>query len=158
MPQANQPGNCVRFGIFEIDTAVGELRRQGNRVKLQAQPFQVLVMLLQTPGVVVSREEIRARLWGEDTFVDFDHSLNTAVNKIREALGDSATNPRYVETVAKRGYRFIGAIDSSSNGSIPASNNAQTQPIPASNAFHPELNIPLPHRAVPRILFALIQV
>lgn len=148
----------IRFGPFTADLANGELHKNGSRIRLQEQPFQVLVALLQSSGQIVTREELRQKLWAEDTFVDFDHSLNTAVNKIREALGDSASYPRYVETVAKRGYRFIGAIDSSNNNAISASNNAHTQTAIESSAFHPELNIPLPHRAVPRILFALIQV
>lgn len=96
-----------RFGVFELNEATGELRKHGIRIKLHSQPFQVLVMLLERPAELVTREEMRQRLWGEDTFVDFDHGLNTAVNKLREALGDSASQPRYVETVSGKGYRFI---------------------------------------------------
>jgi DNA-binding winged helix-turn-helix (wHTH) protein len=96
-----------RFGAFEVNEATGELRKQGIRIKLHSQPFQVLVMLLERPSELVTREEMRQRLWDEDTFVDFDHGLNTAVNKLREALGDSASQPRHVETVSGRGYRFI---------------------------------------------------
>src|SRR5689334_13929390 len=90
-----------------------ELRRNGSRLKLQMQPFQVLVALMERPNEVVSREELRRRLWPDDTFVDFDHSLNTAIAKIREALGDSAAQPRYIETIAKRGYRFLVVPDRS---------------------------------------------
>jgi len=151
MPQANQPGNCVRFGIFEIDTAVGELRRQGIRVKLQEQPFQVLVMLLQTPGVVVSREEIRARLWGDDTFVDFDQSLNTAVNKIREALGDSATNPRYIETLARKGYRFLAPVEH--HNRTPS----LVTGFDSVATICPDLDVAQPKRSLMRGLFVLIQ-
>src|SRR5712664_1636066 len=97
----------VRFGAFELDLRAGELRKQGVKIKLQEQPFQILAMLLEQPGEVVTREELRSRLWPSDTFVDFDHSLNKAINKLREALGDSAENPRFIETLAKRGYRFI---------------------------------------------------
>src|SRR6476660_1660234 len=96
---------AIRFGIFEVDRNSGELRRNGVRVKLQEQPYQVLMTLLEHPGDVVTREELRTRLWAEDTYVDFDHSLNAAVRRLRDALGDSAENPRFVETVARRGYR-----------------------------------------------------
>ena len=97
----------VRFGAFEVDLRTGEVRKQGLKIKLQEQPLQVLAMLLQHPGEVVTREELQKRLWPSDTFVDFEHGLNKAINKIREALGDSAQNPRFVETVPRRGYRFI---------------------------------------------------
>ena len=99
-----------RFGAFEVNEATGELRKQGIRIKLHSQPFQILVMLLERPSELVTREEMRQRLWGEDTFVDFDHGLNTAVNKLREALGDLASQPRHVETVSGRGYRFIAPV------------------------------------------------
>jgi len=101
----------LRFATFAADVRAGELRRQGKRVKLQEQPFQVLVVLLQRAGNVVTREELRSQIWSEDTFVDFDNSLNTAINRIREALGDSADNPRFIETLPRRGYRFIGDVD-----------------------------------------------
>jgi TolB-like protein/DNA-binding winged helix-turn-helix (wHTH) protein len=97
----------VRFGVFEVDLRAGELRKKGTRIRLQSQPFVLLVTLLTERGEVVSREELRRTLWPEDTFVDFDHSLGSAVNKLREALGDSAANPRFVETIPRRGYRFI---------------------------------------------------
>lgn len=93
MPEANL-SRLFRFGVFEANEAAGELRKNGIRIKLHSQPFQVLVMLLDRPREVVTREEMRRRLWGEDTFVDFDHGLNTAINKIREALNDSASQPR----------------------------------------------------------------
>jgi cholera toxin transcriptional activator len=99
-----------RFGAFEVNEATGEFRKQGIRIKLHSQPFQVLVMLLERPSELVTREEMCQRLWGEDTFVDFDHGLNTAVNKLREALGDLASQPRHVETVSGRGYRFIAPV------------------------------------------------
>jgi len=100
----------IRFGIFEVDLRAGELRKSGVRIKLQEQPFQILAMLLERPGEVLSREEIQKKLWSEDTFVDFEHSLATAVKKLREALGDSADNPRFIETLPKRGYRFIATV------------------------------------------------
>ena len=108
-----------RFGVFEVDLAAGELRRNGVRVKLQDQPFQVLAALLEKPGEVVTKEELQERIWRDDTFVDFDRSLATAVNKVRQALGDSATNSRFVETVPKRGYRFLDAAAGKAAGQIP---------------------------------------
>ena len=101
----------LTFGLFEVDLESGELWKAGFRVKLQTQPFKVLAALLEHPGQIVTREELQLRLWGRDTVVDFDHSLGTAVNKIREALGDSADSPRYIETLAKRGYRFIAPVN-----------------------------------------------
>ncbi len=111
MTQESQqlPGR-LRFGVFELDLRSGELRKHGSKIRLQAQPFQVLAMLLQHQGEVVSREELQKQLWPADTFVDFDHGLNKAINKIREALGDSAESPRFVETVARRGYRFLAEV------------------------------------------------
>jgi TolB-like protein/DNA-binding winged helix-turn-helix (wHTH) protein len=107
---ANQPAaRLLRFGAFEADVQTGELRKQGKRLRLQDQPFQLLVMLLEVPGQVVTRDQLRSRLWPRTT-VDFDHGLNKAIGKIREALGDSAENPRFVETVARRGYRFLGDV------------------------------------------------
>jgi DNA-binding winged helix-turn-helix (wHTH) protein len=106
-----RPERRYRFGSFEADTAAGELRRQGVRVKLHAQPFRVLVMLLDRPGELLTREEIAKELWPEGTFVDFEHGVNSAVNRIREALGDAANSPRYLETLARRGYRFVAPVE-----------------------------------------------
>jgi TolB-like protein/DNA-binding winged helix-turn-helix (wHTH) protein/Flp pilus assembly protein TadD len=109
--QENHPvGERLRFGVFELDLRAGELRKHGLRVRLQEQPFQVLAMLLEHSGEVVTREELQKKLWPADTFVDFDHGLNKAINKIRDALGDSAESPRFVETVARRGYRFLAEV------------------------------------------------
>jgi Tol biopolymer transport system component/DNA-binding winged helix-turn-helix (wHTH) protein len=125
-----------RFGVFELDLRAGELRRQGIKIKLQGQPFQVLAQLLEQPGVVVTREELRSRLWPADTFVDFDHSLNAAIRRLRDALGDSADNPRFVETVARRGYRFLAPVSSGNgngNGTLPVVPEAaepETRPAP----------------------------
>jgi DNA-binding winged helix-turn-helix (wHTH) protein/Tol biopolymer transport system component len=105
------PKLSVRFGPFELDLRVGELRKEGRRIRLQEQPFQILRMLLESPGEVVSREEIRKRLWPDNTVVEFDHSINAAVKRLRDALRDSADKPRYIETLARRGYRFIGEVD-----------------------------------------------
>jgi DNA-binding winged helix-turn-helix (wHTH) protein len=111
MPQANQLPQVARFGVFEADLRARELRKHGLRIRLQDQPFQVLAILLEHPGEIVTREELQKRVWPADTFVDFDHGLNKAINKIREALGDSAENPRFVETIARRGYRFLASVD-----------------------------------------------
>src|SRR4051812_37436951 len=139
MPPAPDAPGCLRFGIFEANLRTGELRKRGVRVRLQEQPFQVLAALLARPGDLVTREELQRRLWTADTFVDFDHGLNKAINKIREALGDSAESPRFVETVARRGYRFIAdvaAVDSvPSVGVTDASATADflTRDAPASS-------------------------
>lgn len=101
----------VRFGVSEASIQTGELRKNGLKIRLSGQPFQVLAMLLERPGELVTREELQKTLWPDGTFVDFDHSLNTAINKIREAVGDSAENPHYVETLARQGYRFIAPVE-----------------------------------------------
>jgi len=100
-----------RFGVFEADASTGELRRQGIRIKLNAQPFQVLLMLLDRPGEILTRDEISRALWSDGTFVDYDHGVNSAINRIREALGDPAGTPRFVETLARRGYRFVAPVE-----------------------------------------------
>src|SRR5438270_10939578 len=110
----------ARFGVFEVDLSAGELRKSGVKLRLQEQPFQVLAFLLEHAGEVVTREELQQKLWPSDTFVDFDHSLNTTINKVREALGDSASNPRYVETLARRGYRFIAPVQAQLQNEPPA--------------------------------------
>jgi DNA-binding winged helix-turn-helix (wHTH) protein len=147
----NNSGKIARFGVFELDLAAGELRKNGARLRLQEQPFQVLALLLERAGDVVTRGELRQKLWPSDTFVDFDHSLNTAVNKLRETLGDSASSPRYIETLARRGYRFIGPVQS-------ASEAAGIVTLDSTNALHPDLEVPIPRRSLTRGLFALIQL
>src|SRR3989441_13349104 len=101
----------VRFGPFELDLRSGELRKNSSRVSLQHQPLQILSVLLERPGELVTREDLRQRLWPADTFVDFEHGLNAAVKRLRDALGDSAENPRFVETVPRRGYRFVAPVE-----------------------------------------------
>jgi DNA-binding winged helix-turn-helix (wHTH) protein len=124
------------FDDYEADLRAAELRRKGNRLRLQLQPFQVLLALLERPGEVVTREELRQRLWPEDTFVDFDHGLNTAVAKLREVLGDSASAPRYIETIAKRGYRFLAEVQSVADQQpSPVTMQAQTSaPVPRTTS------------------------
>jgi TolB-like protein/DNA-binding winged helix-turn-helix (wHTH) protein/Flp pilus assembly protein TadD len=133
MPEGPQLSERFRFGVFELDLRTGELRKHGQRIRLQEQPFQVLAMLAQHAGEVVTREELQKRLWSADTFVDFDHGLNKAINKIREALSDSAESPRFVETVARRGYRFLAEVKSVDAGS-PSAPQAATAPPPVAQA------------------------
>jgi Tol biopolymer transport system component/DNA-binding winged helix-turn-helix (wHTH) protein len=120
MAEPSSMSRIVRFGVFDADLQAGELRKNGLKVRLSGQPFQVLALLLERPGEVITREELQKKLWPDGTFVDFDHSLNTAINKIREALGDSAENPRFVETLARRGYRFIVPVEVVSPSIRPA--------------------------------------
>src|SRR5438445_9021874 len=151
VPQPSSAGRIVRFGVFELDLLAGELRKGGARIRLQEQPFQVLAMLLERPGDVVTRDDLRQKLWPADTFVDFDHSLNTAVNKIREVLGDSASSPRFIETLARRGYRFVGEVQwETSRLAKPAAASSEPQ--------HFEADLPAPHRDLTRSLFGLSQL
>jgi DNA-binding winged helix-turn-helix (wHTH) protein len=148
--------------LFELDLSAGELRKSGVKLRLQGQPFQVLALLLERAGEVVTREELQQKLWPSDTFVDFDHSLNTAINKVREALGDSAASPRYVETLARRGYRFIAPVqaDASTESASGQKPSGTVEPPASSNLppLHPDLEVPIPRRAITRGLFALIQI
>ena len=115
----------IQFGDFSVDPRAGELFKKGTRIKLQQQPFQVLSILLERPGDLVTREELRERIWPADTFVDFDHSLNTAVKKLRQALDDSVEKPRYVETLPRKGYRFLGEVKNAEKNAtaLPAKPN-----------------------------------
>src|SRR5262245_51440113 len=132
MARLADPQRILLFGSFEVDIASGELRRQGLKVRLQDQPFRLLVLLLERAGEVVTREELRNRLWPADTFVDFDHSLNTAVRKLREALGDSADAPRYVETLARRGYRFLVPVQEREPSPVSADAEAPSAAPPTA--------------------------
>src|SRR3989442_15132997 len=111
MATTTKTREAVHFGEFELDTAAEELYRQGTKLKLQDQPLQILQILLRRPGEVVTREELQQKIWPSDTFVDFDHGINNAIKRLREALGDAAETPCYVETLPRRGYRFIGKIE-----------------------------------------------
>jgi len=168
-----QSSRRYRFGVFEADATLGELRRQGVRIKLNAQPFQVLVMLLERPGELLTREKISRELWPDGTFVDYEHGVNSAVNRIREALGDTAGNPRFVETLARRGYRFVAPVERivpapnpSSPESTPDRSNA-TEHMPA--ATEPETgplsrilaspkDLPNTSHPVVKTLFILLQL
>jgi len=125
MPHADSTATSYRFGLFEVDGRTGELRKQGRPVKLRGRPFDILLLLLARGGDVISRDELRQQLWQADTFVDFDHGLNSAMNRLRETLGDSAENPRFIETLPKRGYRFIAPIE------VPPPSASSTVDAPA---------------------------
>src|SRR5713101_7879041 len=124
MSSPGRSSGIVRFDVFAVDLRAGELYKAGRKIKLQIQPFHALALLLERPGEVVTREEFEKRLWPGDTFVDFDHSLNTAIRKLRRALGDDNKRPRFVETLPKRGYRFIGTVEQSKRVSTPAKHPA----------------------------------
>lgn len=161
-----------RFGIFEADEESGELRKQGRQLSLQGQPFQVLVMLLGRSGELVSRAEIQKKLWPDGTFVDFDHGLNTAINKIRDALDDSASTPCFVETLARRGYRFIAPVEVTEAPSSAAAQNAEPCMKPAVQGTEsPETDskvsygiltraedVPQAPPLLVRLLFSLLQI
>ena len=146
MQEDDRARGRLRFGVFELDLRAGELRKHGLRVRLQEQPFRVLAMLVEHPGEVVTREELKKRLWPADTFVDFDHGLNKAINKLREALGDSAENPRFVETVARRGYRFLVEVRPP-DPALVRGPDAEAAPPPAAEA--PEHADAAAHRVSP---------
>ena len=126
--------SAIRFSVFELDLKAGELRRNGSKIRLQEQPFQILVSLLEHPGEVVTREELQSKLWPANTFVDFDHSLNAAIRRLRGALGDSADTPRFVETVARRGYRFIAPVSNPATEGVelagPVQGSGQASALP----------------------------
>lgn len=163
-----------RFGLFEADARARELRKEGRMISLTGQPFDILIMLLERPGEVVLRTEIRDRLWADGTFVDFDHSPNTAINKVRDALGDSAANPRFIQTLARRGYRFTAPVEVVNLISSNGGKKAPSAPSDVPAAETPQLKDvsrpmvvrvlsgshdlpPAPARLV-RSLFLLLQV
>src|SRR5271155_2682145 len=124
---AQPHSSSLRFGLFEVDPLARELRKKGARVKLQQQPFELLLVLLQRPGIVISREDLRQKLWPADVHVDFDRSLNKAMVKLREALGDSSDSPLYIETLPRVGYRFIGMLNGPAEAH-PAANGSLQLP------------------------------
>src|ERR1700742_126245 len=141
-PESTPPKNVeplIRFGRYQLDVSSGELRKEGRKIRLQPQPIQLLALLARNAGRVVSREEIRRELWAEDTFVDFDQGLASAVNKVREALCDAADNPRLIETLHKRGYRFIGKVETDTPENIFAPPDGMQKrygitPVPDQNS------------------------
>ncbi len=126
------PARRYRFGVFDVDAGTGELRRQGIRVRVHTQPFQLLCLLLDHPGELLSRDEIARALWPDGTFVDAEHGVNSAINRLREALGDTASSPRFIETLARRGYRFIASVERVGDATAPTLPDRGTQPQPAS--------------------------
>lgn len=169
MPESESPNRVFRFGLYELNSGTGELRKDGKaRPRLQGQPLEVLLHLLGHWGQLVTREELRQRLWPADTFVDYDHSLNTAVNKLRDALDDSADNPRFIQTIPRRGYRFIAAVEVVTDGeSRSAEHSARSAdeetPGTLTNeernlVFSDSHDLPSAPRNVVRLLFSLIQV
>ena len=172
MPE-NHASGIFRFGAYEADPGSGELRKSGLRLRVQEQPFQVLLLLLKRPGEVVTREELRTKLWPADTFVDFDHGLNTVMNKLREALSDSAANPRFIETLARRGYRFVAPVEfverQAASGLPLAATKSANQVavlenvVPANSASSISVltrheDVPAVRRRYVRVLFLLIQL
>ena len=166
-PEMTETGQArrYRFGVFEADAATGELRRQGALIKLNVQPFQVLLMLLERPGQVLTRDEIRGELWPDGTFVDYEHGLNSAVNRIREALGDRAKNPRFVETLARRGYRFVAPVqriagreDPAPKIDTPAPTPPQSEPEIHSRFLTSAHELPKTSHRTVQTLFVLLQL
>jgi DNA-binding winged helix-turn-helix (wHTH) protein len=128
-----------RFGVFEADSTTGELRRQGLRIKLHSQPLQLLFLLLERPGELLTREEISKQLWPDGTFVDYEHGVNSAVNRIREALGDKASHPRFIETLARRGYRFVAQVERIALPEEASTAVARTEPPAATETLAAEV-------------------
>jgi DNA-binding winged helix-turn-helix (wHTH) protein len=166
-PLTETQGRRYRFGLFELDTHTGDLYRDGlAHPRLQGQPLELLLLLLERPGELVTREELRKRLWSSDTFVDYDHGLNAAVNKLRETLGDSADSPRFIQTLPRRGYRFIAPVQAPPQGTAPAPTDtdppAGQAPLKTNSGRTLLLSDsrelpPLPSETV-RVLFSMIQV
>src|SRR5580693_5563107 len=156
VPEAQKPIGVVRFGVFELDRRSGDLRKDGMaRRRLQGQPLDVLLQLLEKPGEVVTREEMRQRLWPADTFVDFEHSLNSAIKKLRGVLGDSPENSRYIETIPRVGYRFIAPVQE-----VTAPGKVEREAtVPAKTAEPQERSAPpVSRRSWPRFAVATIAI
>jgi cholera toxin transcriptional activator len=169
VPETPNQNRLFRFGIYELDGGTGELRKDGkSRPRVQGQPLEVLLHLLAHPGEVVTREDLRQRLWPADTFVDYDHSLNTAVNKLREALSDSAENARFIQTIPRRGYRFIAPVEvvqdgvsgsaGGEKGDYRAEPSASVSTGKRNFVLSDAQDLPVASRGVVRLLFSLIQV
>jgi DNA-binding winged helix-turn-helix (wHTH) protein len=163
MPDA-PPARRYRFGIFEADAATGELLRRGMRVRLHAQPAQLLFLLLERPGELLTREQICRELWPDGTFVDYEHGVNSAINRLREALDDQAANPRFIETLARRGYRFIASVEriGPDAAALPDEQPGEAPPASGSGLLDQILatpaDLPRSSHAVVQTLFLLLQV
>src|ERR1035438_8111843 len=149
MAEVERPLQLFRFENFEVELRTGELRKAGLKLKFGGQPFQVLAILLERPGDIFTREELQKRLW-PDTFVDVDHNLNTAINKIREVLGDSAESPRFIETLSRRGYRFIGELESPAQPLVPV------EATRASHSLRTRLEIAAGILAISSLAFGVV--
>jgi cholera toxin transcriptional activator len=160
-----------RFGVFEADSTTGEFRRQGLRIKLHSQPLQLLFLLLERPGELLTREEISKELWPEGTFVDYEHGVNSAVNRIREVLGDKASHPRFIETLARRGYRFVAPVEriarpeaaSAASSKLESLNESALVPAEANTGIFDRVlsgpeDLPKSSHAVVQTLFLLLQL
>ena len=161
MTEPKRERRDFRFGVFEFDTASGELSREGKvQPRLRDQALQILRMLLERPREVVTREELRKGLWPADTFVDFDHGLNTAINQLRSALGDSAANPRFIQTLPRRGYRFIAPVEAGSQNGVlgPEELDEPASRPTRSLVLSDPQELPFVSRRIVRILFSLIQL
>jgi cholera toxin transcriptional activator len=171
LTEAKSRARVYRFGIYELDAGAGELRKDGNeQPRLRDQALQILLMLLERPRDLVTREQLRERLWSADTFVDFDHGLNTAINQLRGALGDSAANPRFIQTVPRRGYRFIAPVEIKMRGALaePGDGESVRSDAPQPDDSGPRADgssylseaqeLPVVSSGVVRVLFALAQV
>ena len=172
MPEPTNQKSIFRFGLYELDGGTGELRKDGKpRPRILGQPLEILLQLLSRPGDVVTREALRLQLWPADTFVDYDHSLNTAVNKLRDALSDSADNPRFIQTIPRRGYRFIASVEVVADGAARIAEPKQSAGIGAETSAAVPLSsenrsyvlsdshdLPPAPRGVIQFLFSLIQV
>jgi cholera toxin transcriptional activator len=156
------PPTRYRFGVFEADSATGELRRKGVRVKLHSQPFQLLFLLLERPGEMLTREEISRELWPDGTFVDYEHGVNSAINRLREALGDKASNPRFVETLARRGYRFVAPVERVTDASTIAPATQVSEQLPQTDFLDRMLatpeDLPKSSHSIVQTLFLLLQL
>src|ERR1700683_206184 len=174
VPEPTNQKSIFRFGLYELDGGTGELRKEGKaRPRIQGQPLDVLLYLLARPGAVVSRDELRVLARPKETFVDYDHSLNTAVNKLRDALSDSADNPRFIQTIPRRGYRFISSVevvtDGASRPAEPAQKAGEAAEIPAAGTsatvsseqrnfvLSDAHDLPDAPRGIVQFLFSLIQ-
>jgi DNA-binding winged helix-turn-helix (wHTH) protein len=169
----NQP-RLFRFGMFELDSVTGELRKDGkSRPRIRDQALQILIMLLEKPDDVVGRDELRERLWPADTFVDFDHGLNTAINQVRTALGDSAANPKFIQTLPRRGYRFLGPvqivgrdaavgakknIEDIDGSRLPSEVQTSVGAEMRSSILSDAKDLPVVRKESVRVLFSLIQL
>ena len=157
--EAKARGRTFRFGVFEMDEETGELRKEGKtQARLREQAARILLMLLERPRELVTREELRERLWASDTFVDFDHGVNTAINQLRNALGDEAANPRFIQTLPRKGYRFIAPVEIAGGAGESAGAATEDGEARRSTVLSDARDLPAVSSGVARTLFLLIQL